>query len=87
MSRGFYEKKYIQGSWRDKWELLSMVMVWLGVYGASDKDILANNPWVFVKESYINEMGTVRKLKGFYKKAMEVSSYKDYFENKLSECD
>ena len=83
----FELKDDVQGSWKDKYALLSSVMIWLGIYGATDKDILANNPWVFAKESYINEMGTVRKEKGFFKKAMEVSSYREYFEKKVSECE
>lgn len=77
-----------QGSWKDKWELLSTILIWLGVY-SSDREILANNPWVFSKEMYLNELGSVRKLKGFCKKCIELTTdekYKAHFEEKYNEC-
>lgn len=76
------------GAWKEKWDLLSSIMIWLGVHGMDDKEIVANNSWIFAKETYLNDMGTVRKVKGFYKKCIELTpAYKEYFENKLNECE
>ena len=85
----FELKDDTQGSWRDKYELWSNVLIWLGVYSGSDKEIISRNPWVFSKEVYFNELGTIRKAKGFYKKCIELTSdeeYKAYFEKKYNEC-
>ena len=79
-----------QGAWKDKFDLWSTILIWLGVYGPSDKEILSNNPWIFSKEVYLNELGTVRKRKGFCKKCMELATdekYKAYFEEKYNECE
>ena len=79
-----------QGSWENKYELWSNILIWLGVYGGSDKDIMSKNPWIFSKEAYFNDLGTVRKPKGFYKKCIELATdekYKAHFEEKYNECE
>lgn len=75
-----------QGSWEDKWNLWSNIVIWLGVY-AKDKDFISNNSWLFENSTYFNEMGTVRKAKGFYKKCLELAPDKGYFERRLNECE
>ncbi len=77
-----------QGSWKDKFELWKNIMIWLGLYGG--KDAIANNPWIFSKETYFNEIGTVRKLKGFCKKCIELvadEKGREYFERTYNECE
>ncbi len=77
-----------QGSFDDKWDLWSNVLMWLGMY-SSNKDIISKNKWIFSKEVYLNELGTVRKLKGFYKKCIELAAdeeSKSFFEEKYNEC-
>lgn len=76
----------VQGSWNDKYGLWSEMITWLGAKCILDREILSENPWVFEKETYFNDLGTVRKSKSFYKKCIELSSDKDYFENLLNEC-
>ena len=86
----FELKDDAQGSWSDKYDLWSNVLIWLGVYSGTDKDILTLNPWVFSKELYFNEMGTIRKAKGFYKKCIEFTAsekYKEIFTEKYNECE
>ena len=79
-----------QGSWEDKFDLWSNILIWLGIFCGTDKEILSENPWVFSKETYFNDLGTVRTLKGFYKKCIELASkekYKNIFEEKYNECE
>lgn len=79
-----------QGSWVDKYELWSDILVWIGVFSGSDPGIIAANPWIFSKEVYFNDMGTIRKGKSFYKKCMELTTsekYKALFEDKYNECE
>ena len=73
----------IEGSWEDKYDLYTEVIQFLGIMSAFDKDVLLKNQWVFNKQTYFNDLGTVRKLKGFVKKALELSPDKPYFENRL----
>ena len=83
----FEMKDDTQGSWEDKWALWSNMLIWLSAY-SSDKDIISKNPWIFSKEVYFNELGSVRKLKGFFKKCIELTTdkeYKEYFEGKYEE--
>lgn len=78
-----------QGSWDDKYTLWSNILIWLGVYGGSDKEIISKNPWIFSKEVYFNDLGTIRKPKAFYKKCIELTTdekYKAHFEEKYNEC-
>ena len=75
-----------QGSWKDKYELWSSIIVWLGVYAQSDKNIIANNPWIFSNDTYFNDLGVIKKVKAFCKKASELATNKKYFENLLNEC-
>ena len=75
-----------QGSWEDKYELWSSIIVWLGVYAQSDKNIIANNPWIFSNDTYFNDLGVIKKIKAFCKKASELATNKKYFENLLNEC-
>ena len=83
----FELKDDTQGSWDDKWQLWSDILIWLGVYGDLDKDIISNNPWIFSSDVYFNNLGTVRKPKAFYKKCLELASNKEFFEHKLSELE
>ena len=79
-----------QGSWNDKYELWSDILIWIGVFSGSDPEIVAANPWIFSKEVYFNDMGTIRKGKSFYKKCMELTTsekYKALFEKKHNECE
>ena len=85
----FELKDDAQGTWDDKYALWSSILVWIGIYGGSDKEIVSENPWIFSKELYLNELGTVRKTKGFFKKCIELTTneeYKAYFEKKYNEC-
>ncbi len=78
-----------QGSFENKFELWSQVVTWLCGY-SKDKDIISKNRWVFSKEVYLNEFGTVRKPKGFFKKCMELAAdeqSKAYFEKEYNKCD
>ncbi|MBE6958997.1 MAG: hypothetical protein E7447_07610 [Ruminococcaceae bacterium] len=78
-----------QGSWNDKYDLWSTVLILLGAYSTST-DVIAQNPWIFSKDTYFNEFGTVRKLKGFCKKCAELTTnekFKEYFKTKYNECD
>ncbi|MBO5746684.1 MAG: hypothetical protein J6S13_06295 [Clostridia bacterium] len=78
-----------QGSFENKFNLWSQVVAWLCGY-SKDKDIISKNRWVFSKEVYLNEFGTVRKPKGFFKKCMELAAdeqSKAYFEKEYNKCD
>jgi hypothetical protein len=74
-----------KGSWEDKWHLYSLVLIFLGFESSIDADVLAKNGWIFEPSTYFNDLGTVRKEKGFIKKAIELSSDKNYFEDKLKD--
>jgi len=79
-----------QGSWDDKWELWSSILGWIVTFGGSYKEFVSKNQWMFSKEVYFNELGTVRKLKGFYKKCIELAAdeeSKAFFEEKYNECE
>ena len=76
-----------QGLWKDKFTMWSSVMIWLGLNGLTDKDIVSKNPWIFSNDTYFNDMGTARKQKGFYKKCIELATNKKYFEDRLSDCE
>ncbi len=76
-----------EGSWEDKWHLYSSVLIFLGIKSCVDPDVLAKNEWLFEPSTYFNDLGTVRKEKGFIKKAIELSSYKEYFEDKLKKLE
>lgn len=43
--------------------------------------------WLFDKDTYLNDFGTVRKEKGFLKKCREVSGIPEYFDAALSKLD
>lgn len=78
-----------EGSFRDKYALWGYVLLWLCAY-CSNKDIISENQWIFSKELYFNELGTVRKLKGFLKKCMEFATddeIKSFFERAYNECE
>lgn len=81
----FELKDDVQGSWNDKWNMWSEMLIWIGVY--ADKEFIANNSWIFSNDTYFNNMGTVRKIKGFYKKCIELADNKEYFEQKLNKCE
>lgn len=83
----FELKDDAQGSWEDKFRLWSTVIIWLGLSSLVDKDIASKNPWIFSDDVYFNELGTVKKPKGFYKKCIELATQKEYFEKKLNELE
>lgn len=86
----FEIKDDAEGSWQDKYMLWSDILIWLATYGDLDKDILSKNAWIFSKEVYLNEFGTLRKTKAFYKKCMELATdeqHKAYFEKRYTECE
>ena len=79
-----------QGSFENKFKLWSQVAIRLCCLCSKDKDIISKNQWVFSKEVYLNEFGTVRKPKGFFKKCMELAAdeqSKVYFEEEYNKCD
>lgn len=79
-----------QGSRGDKFKLWSEILIWLGIFSRSDREILSKNPWIFSNEVYFNDLGTVRKPKGFYKKCIELATdekYKALFEDKYNKCE
>ncbi len=79
-----------QGSWDDKYMLWSDILIWLGAFSGSNKEIISENPWIFSKETYLNDLGTIRTPKEFYKKCIELASkekYKILFEEKYNECE
>lgn len=85
----FELKDDAQGSWDDKYDLWSSIVIFLSTNYA-DRDIISKNPWIFSKEAYFNDLGTVRKRKGFYKKCAELANdveYKAYFEKNYNECE
>lgn len=78
-----------QGSFDDKWHLWSNVLMWLCLY-SHNKDIISKNQWIFSKDVYLNELGTARKLKGFFKKCIELAADKEskaFFEEQYNECE
>ena len=78
-----------QGSWEDKYIMWSNILIWLGIYGDKDQVTISQNPWIFSKETYFNDLGVVRKPKGFYKKCIELATdeaSKEHFEGKYNEC-
>ena len=76
-----------EGSLEDKYTIWSRMLSWIARQSYYDKDIIAKNPWVFSRETYINDMGMVRKPKGFFKKCIELASSKEYFEKELNKCE
>ena len=79
-----------QGSWESKYALWSDILIWVGVFGGSNKEIISENPWVFSKETYFNDLGIVRNEKGFYKKCIELTTNEEYkarFEEKYNKCE
>ena len=76
--------------WQDKYMLWSDILIWIGTCGDSDKDIISQNTWIFSKEVYLNEFGTLKKCKAFYKKCIEIASteqHKAYFEKQYNKCE
>lgn len=80
-------KDDMKGSWDDKWKLYSTIIIFLGIESIKDKDVVSKNKWIFEGSSYFNDLGTVRKEKGFIKKAIELSPNKEYFEKRISELE
>jgi len=80
-------KDDMKGSWDDKWKLYSTIIIFLGIESIKDKDVVSKNKWIFEDSSYFNDLGTVRKEKGFIKKAIELSPNKEYFEKRISELE
>lgn len=73
------------GSAEDKYDLYFEVLLFLSTVV---KDIeIDNMQWLFDKNTYLDDLGTIRNKKGFFKKCKEVSDFPDYFEDALSELD
>ena len=48
-----------------------------------DEEIISKNQWLFDSSSYLNDLGTFRDYKSFFKKGIELSSNPNYFKNLL----
>lgn len=77
----------VEGSWNDKWDIFCTVVLFLGTEVAFDKDVISKNHWLFESSTYFNDLGTLRKKKGFIKKGIELASNKKYFEDLLKEVE
>ena len=76
-----------EGTYKEKFKLWCDILIWISVFFPREEDIIANNQWIFSKDTYFNDLGIVRKPKAFYKKCIELSSQKDYFEKLLNEVE
>lgn len=86
----FELKDDAQGNLQEKWALWSAALNWVFTHSMLNKDIISKNPWIFSKEVYLNDIGTVKKPKNFYKKCIELATdegSKDYFEKAYNECE
>lgn len=79
----FYGEKDIYELFR-KSELILEAIAFV-YYESSNKDeeIISKNQWLFDSSSYLNDLGTFRDYKSFFKKGIELSSNPDYFKNLL----
>ena len=71
------------GSWRDKFNLYSAVLIFLGLCSFDDKNVLEDNKWLLEEEPYFNSLGVVKKEKGFIKYCIEHCTYPDYWKKEL----
>ena len=70
------------GTASDKYDIYIRVLFFLA---KNVKEIsIEENKWLFDKNTYLNDFGTVRKEKGFLKKCKEVSAYTEYFDEALA---
>ena len=76
-----------EGTYKEKFNLWCDILIWISVYFRREEDFIANNQWIFSKDTYFNDLGIVRKPKAFYKKCIELASQKDYFEKLLNEAE
>lgn len=73
-----------QGSEEDKSKVYTIIMQFIANQCIFDKDIISKNRWIFEENTYFNEMGIVRKVKGFLKKCAELSvNNSQYFHDLL----
>lgn len=70
------------GSVNDKYDVYINVIKFIG--NNIQHISIEENQWLFDKNTYLNDFGTVRKLKGFLKKCKEVSGFPEYFEEEIS---
>lgn len=75
------------GQRTEKWDLYCSIIFFLSFESLVDKDVISKNQWIFERSTYFNDLGTVRKKKGFLKKAIELSSNRKYFEKELKELE
>lgn len=78
-----------RGTAKDKWMILSEMMIWL-CSRSKDSEILAKNPWIFSDKVYFNDVGMVRKEKSFYKQCINLAGdeeTKTYFEEQYQQCE
>lgn len=76
-----------EGSWTDKFALYSDVLIFLGLCSFGDKNVLNENAWLLDKATYFNNLGTVKKEKGFIKYCIEKCTYPDYWKSKLGKLE
>ena len=77
----FYEEKDVYELFR-KSELILEAIAFV-YYESEDEEIISKNQWLFDSSSYLNDLGTFRDYKSFFKKGIELSSNPDYFKNLL----
>ena len=71
------------GSKDDKYAIYSDVVFFLAQH--IDQLKTEEMQWLFKKEIYLNDVGTVRKEKNFLKLCKEISKYPEYFEELISQ--
>ena len=77
----FYGEKDVYELFR-KSELILEAIAFV-YYESEDEEIISKNQWLFDSSSYLNDLGTFRDYKSFFKKGIELSSNPDYFKNLL----
>lgn len=71
------------GSTHDKYVLYIEAMYFIGSHWS--RTTIEENKWLFDKDTYLNDIGTVRKRLSFYKKCLEVSGDAEYFEKYIAQ--
>ncbi len=75
------------GSWSDKFNIYSDILIFLGLCSFEDKNVLEENKWLLEEEPYYNSLGIIKKKKGFFKYCIEHCTYPDYWKDKLDELE
>lgn len=73
------------GSAGDKYALYIETMKFLAIL--ADVFKIEENQWLFDKNTYLNDFGTVRKKKGFLNKCKELSAFPQFFDDLISKLD